>query len=330
MMMMKFELLPNEVLCLCFQYFDVIELLDAFDGLNQRFSQLIRRIPLYLNFELVRKSIFDNFCKQLLSDDQIRNQIYSSKLSNRQTLKEIEIFLSKFTLDQFHRLQSLELDKINQQNVEQLNSILPSVPELRRLCILTDDLCLLKNIPISKLKVLSINSLIDFHDFSLLTHLSISKCTSNDVTTNIFRYLPVLKYLRVANILGFHCEHKSTLSFAAIHLKRLIFDDFFAKNFEKLIEIFHHTPNLINLTISHGFITQMHADKMQEIFESFLPLLRLFKFNFFCFYRRHMEVAIKISDSFQSDFWHQHQWFTEYVAHESLLSIYTVPYPVDN
>jgi hypothetical protein len=189
---------------------------------------------------------------------------------------------------------------------------------------------LLKNIPISKLKVLSINSLTDFHDLSLVTHLSIGKCTSNDVTTNIFRYLSVLKYLRIANILGFNYKDKSTPSFAAIHLKRLIFDEFFAENFEGFTEMFRHTPNLINLTMSHGFIRQMHADKMQEIFECFLPLLRVFKFNFFCLYYRRTEVAMKIFDSFQSDFWHQHQWFTEYVANHDLLYIYTIPNPVDN
>lgn len=48
--MMKFELLPNEILLVCFQYFEGNELFDSFDGLNQRLNQLIRQVRLHLNF----------------------------------------------------------------------------------------------------------------------------------------------------------------------------------------------------------------------------------------------------------------------------------------
>jgi len=327
--MMKLELLPNEVLCLCFEFFDVIELFNAFDGLNQRFSRLIRQIPLYLNFKFVRKSIFDEFCARLSSDDQIRNQIYSLKLSNSRTFKEIELFLSKFTFDQFPRLQSFEFDTINEKNVEQLNTMLPSVPELHRLCLLTNELYLLENIPLSKLKVLYIDSIVNLCNLSSITHLSIRRCTFTDIGTDIFRYLPVLKYLRIEHILHFNHENEHIHSSTAIHLKRLIFDDVFVENFEQLIEIFCHTPNLTNLTIAHGFIKQMHVDKMQEIIESFLPLLKVFKFNFLTDISNRQEIGIRLFDSFQTDFWHQYQWFTEYVIQNNYIYIYTIPNPID-
>ena len=57
--MTKFETLPNEILFHCFQFFDAFDLFNAFDGLNLRFNQLIRQIPLQLNFESIRKVIFD-------------------------------------------------------------------------------------------------------------------------------------------------------------------------------------------------------------------------------------------------------------------------------
>jgi len=59
--MMNFELLPNEILIICFEYLNPFEIFYSFDRLNYRFYKLIRNIRLHLNFENVQKTIFDQF-----------------------------------------------------------------------------------------------------------------------------------------------------------------------------------------------------------------------------------------------------------------------------
>lgn len=91
--MIKFESLPNEILILCLEFLNTLEIFYSFNDLNNRFNQLIRHIPLYLNFQYVRKSIFNQFCTEILSDENIKKQIYSLHLSNEYTTGQIDAFL---------------------------------------------------------------------------------------------------------------------------------------------------------------------------------------------------------------------------------------------
>ncbi|CAF3632147.1 unnamed protein product [Rotaria sp. Silwood1] len=82
MSMMKSEFFPNEILIVCFGYLNALAIFRAFDQLNYRFRTLIRHIPLYLSFEHVSKPIFDQFCKNILSNSDVKIQIYLLLLSN--------------------------------------------------------------------------------------------------------------------------------------------------------------------------------------------------------------------------------------------------------
>jgi len=72
---MNFELLPNEMLIVCFEYLNAFEIFYSFDRLNYRFFKLIRKIRLQLNFENVHKTIFEQFCQTIKSNSEIKNQI---------------------------------------------------------------------------------------------------------------------------------------------------------------------------------------------------------------------------------------------------------------
>src|SRR4051794_12151065 len=98
---MKFELLPNEILIECFEYLDIFDTFYSFDQLNYRFYKLIRNILLHLNFQHVRKRKFDRFCQLISSDPNIKQQIYSLRLSNKDTCGQIKSFLSCFTPNEF-------------------------------------------------------------------------------------------------------------------------------------------------------------------------------------------------------------------------------------
>jgi len=52
---MKFEYLPNEILILCFEYLNGLEIFYAFNRINSRLNNLILNIPLHINFYNVRK-----------------------------------------------------------------------------------------------------------------------------------------------------------------------------------------------------------------------------------------------------------------------------------
>ena len=87
---MKFELLPNEIFIECFQYLNAPDIFYSFDQLNYRFHTLIRNIPLHLNFQQLKKSIFNQFCQIILSNPEIKQNIISLKLSNKGTRGQIQ------------------------------------------------------------------------------------------------------------------------------------------------------------------------------------------------------------------------------------------------
>ena len=76
------ELLPNEILFECFKYLNGILIFHSFDQLNYRFNNLIRSIPLCLDFRNVYTLLFDQFCKKMMSDDEMKEQVYSLYLSD--------------------------------------------------------------------------------------------------------------------------------------------------------------------------------------------------------------------------------------------------------
>jgi hypothetical protein len=78
----------------------------------------------------MQQSIFNQFCTKILSNREIRKQIYSLHLSNTDACWQIQPFLSRFSLDQCIHLQSLILTEVRQQNIELIKSILPSLSQI--------------------------------------------------------------------------------------------------------------------------------------------------------------------------------------------------------
>lgn len=64
--MMKFELLPNEILQEVFEFLSIFDVFHSFDKLNNRFNQLIQSIPMQLNLKYLQKSQFDRIFNLLL------------------------------------------------------------------------------------------------------------------------------------------------------------------------------------------------------------------------------------------------------------------------
>ena len=65
-MITKFEQLPNELILICFAYFNFYELYEIFSGLNQRFNQLIQHeTKLSINLASIPQGKFLTFSIKL-------------------------------------------------------------------------------------------------------------------------------------------------------------------------------------------------------------------------------------------------------------------------
>jgi len=342
--MMTLEFLPNEILMEFFEYLNAFEIFYSFDFLTIQFYNLIRNIPLHLNFQHVRKATFDQFCTIIKSNPTIKNQIYSLKLSNKDTCGQIELFLSSFSLNEFSHLRSLTLIQIEQNNVNQLKSMLPFMSTLRdfHLICCSDDKNeeneILAVLPMCNLRTLSIptlQSLLTHTDkISLITNLTVSACSLDQLFYQLLKYAPLLKYLHVQNIYNSsHSIKNDECSYHhyAIYLKQLIIDNY-EYTFEEFEIFIQLTPNLKRLAISAlDNICMIDAHRWEQLIKSSLKFLNVFQFIFglYCRGNARNDIVDKFKQ-FQNDFWcKQHQWYIEYVLDANSAVIYTIPYISD-
>ena len=340
--MNKFELLPNEMIIECLAYLGALDVFHSFDQLNKRFNKLIRTIRLYLNFEYVRKTIFDRFCEQLLLNPEMKQYIYSLNLSNRDACSQIEIFLHLFPLQEFSNLRSLSLTDLQRQDTILLKSILSSMPQLNCFHLISFDdqiTDMLSALLLSQLRTLSLPKLtVDqiFTDhISSITKLKIDYFYCHNLT-NFFKCVPKLKYLHIGK---FYLYEPMSINWSittadsvAVHLKELIIDDF-QYQFVYFQKFVRHTPNLKNLKLSasiHENITDANA--WEYLIKTSLPYLKNFMFKFDIYHggQEHSNI-IDMFKRFQSDFWQiEHHWPTLYVLDINSALIFTIPYCYNN
>jgi hypothetical protein len=335
---MKFEILPNEVLIECFEYLNAPDIFHSFDRLNYRFHNLIRNISLHLNFQNIHKSKFHQFCMQMQSNPDIKQQIISINLSNKDTCGQIEAFLSMFSLIEFPHLRALTLTAIRRNDMEKLNSMLPFISQLRSFRLagpIAEVQELVSDMPMSQLQILSLPSLtpplISTHQILTTTYITTSDCSLAELH-QLLQCVPMLKYLNV-KCLGRE-DHtpinnqKYSVDHDALHLKQLIINRYECL-FEEFTMVVKRTPNLKSLTIFTRLNPYMlNASRWEDLITSSLSHLKIFKFKFDFSGIQINETIVKNFEGFQSDFWEvQHHWCTEYVFSKYIACIYTIPYP---
>ena len=67
--------------------------------------------------------LFDQFCKKMLLNPNIKKQVHSLYLSNDLKIDQIEAFLSYFSFDEFPHLRSLTLILLEANTMEKIKSI---------------------------------------------------------------------------------------------------------------------------------------------------------------------------------------------------------------
>lgn len=330
---MRFELLPNEVLIECFDYFTISEIFHSFDRLNHRFNQLIRNLPFHLKYHHDQKLIFDHFCRKIVSEPEIKNQIYSIDISNENSCNQIETFLSWFSLEEFPHLRTLVLTGVDQNHALKLKPMLPALTQLEDLHLIKsndDTEQLVPSSLTSKLRRLTIRSLPQSiqvsHTPCSITHLTLSSGNSHHIFI-ILEHVPWLVYLNIKNISTDYSEEQSKTFFPTAghcNLKKLALTNYHGA-FEALELLATQIPNLHSLImITNNNEELVDAPRWEHLIKSSLQKLSSFKFEFYC---SHRDDLLDRFEQFQSHFWQEaHPWYTNYSFTRFYAIIHTVPF----
>ncbi|CAF4963281.1 unnamed protein product, partial [Rotaria sp. Silwood1] len=214
--MTKFEQLPNELILMCFHYFDFYHLYEIFYYLNQRFNELIEyQTKIYIDLSPIPSKKFLRFCFQL-------NQLITA--SQNYPLSIVASDEHKFNLifddlfkDQFSKLKSLTLSDINAATIDDIIFDEPTklYEKLERLSLLgtisrgdggivdTECLCVgLISSEMKSLKYLNLNFNPDEPDCTFDECYATTIIDFHTMIENLLPYLPKLKTLSIKS-LGF-------------------------------------------------------------------------------------------------------------------------------
>ena len=102
----RLDTLPIEVLDIVFSYFHAHEILNGLSNVSVHLDAAIAAYPLYdVNFKSIIKLDFDCICSRI-SPDQI---ISLTLCDDNDTPNQLGLFLDRFRIEQFYRLQKLRL-----------------------------------------------------------------------------------------------------------------------------------------------------------------------------------------------------------------------------
>ena len=116
-MITTFEQFPNELILICFSYFNFYELYEIFFNLNQRFNQLIQyESKLYINLDAIPNTKLLTFYLNLNKFIE-KNQNYPLSIIAHDEYKLNIIFYDDLFQDKFSKLKSLILSNITVETI---------------------------------------------------------------------------------------------------------------------------------------------------------------------------------------------------------------------
>ncbi len=122
-----FDLLPVELLHTLLTYFLTHDILFSFSNVSDHVDAILLTYTSYrLDFKSISKANFDLICRQI-KPDQVLSLILSD---DDDTPGQSELFLSRFRIEQFIRLQSLTLFNIELDTLESILSDLNKLDQL--------------------------------------------------------------------------------------------------------------------------------------------------------------------------------------------------------
>lgn len=83
----------------------------------------------------MNNSLFDKFCQEMLLNPQIKNQIISLELSNKNASGQLNVFILFFSLHEFSQLRSLTLSDLDYYDVKEIKSILLLLFDIQKIFV---------------------------------------------------------------------------------------------------------------------------------------------------------------------------------------------------
>ena len=313
---MTLELLPNEILLVCLQYLDIWQIFHSFDELNARFNRLIRtQLSYKLNFENVTKPKLIQYCECIHRNPQIKQQVYSLRLSINSLYDQIRIFRAWFSIDEFPHLRMLSF--IGNENTEEVNikSKLPLSAEIFE--------PLLEDFFIAKL--FSNGNRLLQTELSAITHITLIDSYLYDLVI-LLKNASALEFLKIQKIINYGSMKEMDI-YPNASMKYLTIEQC-ESNFEDLEFLLSHTRNLTFFRVitsdTNELVDALHWERLIN-----LLLCQLSDFQFIFNNLFETNDLINKFEQFQSDFWlRQHQWQTNYSLLYGYHMIHTIPYPL--
>jgi len=344
---MSLELLPNEILFDVFNYFNGIELLRSFYGLNFRFNFLLHNQFLNCSFKFnsISKRDFDKICQQHLP--VMADYITTLDLSdNEETPTQIELFLSY--MPSFNRFTQLRLLSVfNLRSYETLMSIIDECHHLSHLdlfdCYFEEnqiDLQLIVNHIWSLSKLIHCRIGIGIKGQNLfrtpttislsLEYVSIERTQVKlSQIDQLFEYTPGLKYLSIS-VPSFADNDYIPSSLPT--LIDLSISSLLTCNASRMTNFLQNIPNLrrLNVSLSSEIVD---GNQWEELIRNYLPNLKVFQFKteFTIPPRQNIQERVdNLINSFQSSFWiDEHQWFVRCLTSDRTIYLYTLSNPYE-
>jgi hypothetical protein len=325
------ESLPNELILTCFDYLNSLDIIYSFGKLNSRFDQLIENISLFLHFDNVSKSIFDQICKQIFANRRIQNQIISLRLSNEDNINEIDKFLSLFQLKDFVNLQSLTMKHLPQYLTgEKLHSILSTIPKLNSLSILDTTYIRRMNFSSSEFQT-SLSQIYPYlqspNEIFPIVNLIISKC-SFDEFDRLLCITPMLKYVKIDELAtnSYSMVNKEDFNRSCTSNLQCLVVYSLGGTSNHLEQLFKQIPNLKNLKIiTPRSNYPINSQIWKDLLGKYLHHLTNFQFLFYySISTENLSIFLNEVDQFQKYFGEDKH--IKYFYNEYFDCIYTEPY----
>jgi hypothetical protein len=341
---MNLEFLPNEILLYLFEYFNGINLLRAFYGLNSRFNFLLHNLFTLYSFKFngVSKRKFDMICQRHLPF--IINRIVNLNLSDySETPGQINLFLSNApSFNQFTQLRSLTLSHLHSHQT--LLKLLDECHHLNNLMHLKIYSC---SLPPNKM------------NFQLIVDniWSLPNLTKCYLSTHIYRR----HFLCVPTIISLSLECV-TISYGQLDMNQInqlfqytprltrfsttvdsINDDYippqlpmlidlkirfsYSSDYSKMILFLQNISNLRHLDITISF-NLIDGHQWEYTIQNYLPKLKTFRLKMYKrlpLDRNSQEQVDNLMNSFRNPFWiNEHQWFIRCFTYSRFIHVQTV------
>ena len=329
------DLFPVEILHILFTYLCTHEVLLSLTGISDYIDGILEDYSMWrFDFRSIRKDYFDSICRRIQPE-----KVISLTLSDENdTPGQSELFFSRFQIEQFTRLQSLTLVKIEVESIKNIFSNLSKLEQLRSLSFESDSIIskyppscdgifqgrhrqwysivldsyrqILPNL--TRLRLSHVYNLIDI-PLLQLRYLKLTRC-SHDELRQVIQSAPHLQSLSVGLELD---QPNLKITIASSQLTRLrltIQSEYLHVSMKQMEQFLPNLPHLKHLElILRGTTDLIDGYRWQTLTCS----LTTFNFKF------EVESNLPSIDSFRTSFWSIEKcWYVDCQNR----SVFSVPY----